>query len=104
MATYTDEQLDAIVREVDSGKLYVTCGKHHYHGGKLPPKTSGCAQCWQAYYLWDYATTPPHLRQARLEELESIIHHAIEYEEKGKFGKDLELFEPTDPRFEVKIE
>lgn len=57
-----------------------------------------------AYYTWDLATTPPSKRQERLEELEVVIHHMVEYEQKGKFGHDLELYRPGDPRFTVEIE
>lgn len=57
-----------------------------------------------AYYVADLALTPPGKRQERLDELEEVIHHAIEYERTGQFGKDLELFSPDDPRFTVEFE
>lgn len=97
--------MDARISEVlNSEKTQLVCSKHNYLGGKLPPKTRGCNQCWMAYYVWDLATTPPSKRQERLDELESIINHAIEYDKKGQFGKDLELYEPGDARFRVDYE
>lgn len=97
--------MDTRITEVlNSEKTQLVCSKHNYLGGKLPPKTSGCKYCWMAYYVWDLATTPPSKRQERLDELESIINHAIEYDKKGQFGKDLELYSPGDPRFTVEYE
>src|SRR5437899_2890859 len=98
---YTQTQLAGIVSELNSGKLYVTCGIHNYVGGSKPPQTRGCSKCWMAYYVWDLATTPPHLRKERLDELEGVVLRAVEFERTGKFGKDFELYEPGDPRFKV---
>jgi hypothetical protein len=102
------EKLDRIMEEVQGGKVLLTCKKHNYVGGKIPPNpdgpSRGCPECWKCYYWWDFATTPPHLRQERLDELEMVVHHAVEFAEKGKFGNDLELYKPGDPRFQVEIE
>lgn len=96
---------DKIVKEVfNSEKTQLVCSKHNYLGGKIPPKTSGCKECWFAYYIWDLATTPPGKRQERLDELEAVVRHAAEYAQTGKFGKDLELYEPGDLRFQVQFE
>lgn len=82
-----------MVGEIGGGKIHLTCPAHHYVAGKLPPQTKGCPNCWKAYYWFDYATTPPHMRYERLQELESVIHHVVEFAEKGKFD-----FEPeTNP-------
>lgn len=35
--------------------------------------------------MTDLALTPPSKRQERLDELEEVIHHAIEFEETGRF-------------------
>lgn len=101
---YSEHDIQAVLEEKDSERLQLSCPKHRYLGGKLPPETKGCKDCWMAYYVWDLATTPPSLRQERLDELESVVRHAVEYEQKGRFGKDFTLYEPTDPRFEIKIE
>jgi hypothetical protein len=101
---YTKEHKEQIAAEVlDSEKVQLRCSQHNYLGGKIPPRTSGCKNCWMAYYTWDLATTPPSLRQERLEELESVIMHAVEFQNTGRFGKDLELYAPGDPRFKVEI-
>lgn len=92
-----------VLAENDSERIQLVCPKHNYLGGKIPPSTSGCKDCWLAYYIWDLATTPPSKRQERLEELEVVIHHMVEYEEKGQFGNDLELYSPGDPRFKVEV-
>lgn len=101
-----------VLNEIGSDKVTLTCGKHNYVAARrranatlaVPPETRGCADCWKVYYITDLALTEPGKRQERLDELEQVIHHAIEYEQKGKFGDDFELFEPQDSRFEVKIE
>lgn len=51
----------------------------------MPPKSSGCKECWLAYYIYDIASTPPSLRKERLDELESVIRHTAEYAAKGKW-------------------
>lgn len=103
---------NTILDELASDKITLICSKHNYVPTKkravgsvaIPPNTRGCKDCWFAYYVADMALTPPSKRQERLDELESVIKHAIEYEQKGQFGKDLELFEPTDERFRVEFE
>lgn len=95
---------EQVIREaLDTEKIQLVCKKHNYLGGKMPPKTSGCKDCWYAFYVWDLATTPPSQRQQRLDELEEVIHHAIEYEQKGQFT-DFKLFEPGDPRLKIEYE
>lgn len=98
--------------EVASERVTLICGKHNYTPTKkrahatlaIPPNTRGCKECWMAYYVADLALTPPSKRQERLDELEEVIHHAIEYERTGQFGKDLELYDPKDSRFKVEYE
>jgi hypothetical protein len=100
----TEHDIKAVLSENESERVNVVCPKHNYVGNKIPPTPNGCKHCWMAYYVWDLATTPPSKRQERLDELESIIKHAVEFEQKGTFGKDFELYEPTDPRFRVDYE
>jgi hypothetical protein len=107
-----DTNTEKVLSEIQSDKVTLTCGKHNYVAARkranatvaIPPNTHGCKDCWMVYYVTDLALTPPGKRQERVDELEEVIHHAIEFEQKGQFGKDFELFEPTDGRFEVKIE
>jgi hypothetical protein len=101
-----------ILGEIASEKVMLVCGKHNYTATRkrvngtvcVPPNTRGCKECWKVYYFSDLALTPPNKRQERLDELEEVIHHAVEYETKGQFGKDFDLFEPGDSRFGVEVE
>lgn len=70
----------------------------------IPPQPNHCKHCWNNYFTTDLALTPPNKRQERLDELESVIHHAVEFEKTGRFGQDLELYEPGDSRFTVQFE
>lgn len=96
--SYTQEQLGRIINEIGGDKVTLLCPRHNYAASKIPPKSSGCAECWRAYFWYDYATTPPHMRAERLDELEAVIHHAAEYERNGKFD-----FEPAAPGAETRI-
>jgi hypothetical protein len=108
----TPQEFSKILSEIASDRLTLICGKHNYVAARkranatmaIPPMPNGCKLCWENYYITDLALTPPAKRQERLDELEEVIHHAIEFEKKGTFGKDFELYEPQDGRFEVKIE
>lgn len=75
----TPSQLDNFCKEVlDGQNVTLTCGVHGYVGGKQYPPKAKCKQCWMVYFVTLYARTPPHKRQAALEELESIVHHLAE--------------------------
>lgn len=104
MPKFSEHELGRLLAERDSERVLLKCSKHDYTASKIPPKTSGCKFCWEAYYVFDIASTPPHLRQERLDELEAVIRHTAEYAKTGKFGKDFELYEPGDPRFQVEYE
>jgi len=99
--------------KIRSGSYILYCGKHNYSAAQkrqsgatvaIPPQQSGCPECWSVYYYTDYALTPEATKEQRLNELEEVIHHAVEYEQKGTFGKDFELYDVTDPRFQVQYE
>ena len=68
---------------LDPNKTYVYCGIHGYFGSNKPPETRGCSKCWFAYYFYDMATTPPDRRYERMKELEMVVHHLAESEDKG---------------------
>jgi hypothetical protein len=101
-----------VLGEIASEKVLLVCGRHNYTAARkrvngtvcIPPNTRGCKECWKVYYFTDLALTMPAKRQERLDELEEVIHHAIEFEKSGKFGKDFDLYEPGDPRFGVEVE
>ncbi len=109
----TNPNISKILEEVASEKVTLICGKHNYVAARrkahgivaIPPTPNGCKLCWENYYITDLALTPPNKRQERLDELESVIRHAVEFEKTGKFGKDFELYEPkVDSRFEVQYD
>jgi hypothetical protein len=101
-----------VLGEIASDKVLLICGHHNYTATRkrangtvcVPPETRGCAMCWKVYYVSDLALTPPSKRQERLDELEEVIRHAVEFERTGQFGKDFDLYEPGDPRFGVEVE
>lgn len=102
---------DRILEELASESVILQCGKHRYvaarkrngHTVAIPPNTRGCADCWRVYFFTDIALTLPSKRQERIDELEAVIHHAVEYERTGKFGKGFELYSPKDSRFAVEL-
>lgn len=108
----SDINISTVLDEINSGKVTLVCGKHNYVAARkrangvfaIPPETSGCVECWKVYYVTQHGLTAPNKRQEALDELEPVVHHAVEFEQKGQFGKDFELFDIRDPRFEVQYE
>jgi hypothetical protein len=105
--------IEGLVEDIRTGKTILYCGKHKYsavrrnkagHLVPTPPTTSGCPECWRCYFYSDYCMTPANMRKERTDELETVIHHAVEYEKTGSFGKDFELYDTHDPRFQVEYE
>jgi len=97
---YTDAECAQILNEVqDPHKIALLCAKHLY-AGKGPPTCPDCPDCWTVFYIHLLAETPPFLREQRLAELEEIVHHAIELEDKGRWD-----FKPfAHPQIEVRKE
>lgn len=97
-----DEQKRILNDLLDQEKVSVYCGDHFYFGPvKDKPEIgphSGCPKCWFVFYFHDIATTPPHLRQARLDELEETVHHVVEAVKTGNWD-----FKPL-PHAEISIE
>lgn len=88
--TYSESEVTALLAEVmDKEKVLLHCEPHRYLGSSTPPTSRGCKYCWEAYYWYMLASTPPHLREERLELLERGVAHAVELVEQGKFD-----FEP----------
>lgn len=81
----TPADIAGILAEKDSERVNLVCPKHLYTGSKMPPKSSGCKHCWEAYYIFDLASTPPSLRKERLDELESVINSVVDMVKKNKF-------------------
>lgn len=89
---YSQTEKEAILREaMDPIKIQLVCGKHQYTAKELPPTSKGCKECWQAWWMHKIATTPPHLREQRLQEAESMLRNAVQMLEAGQFD-----FEPYD--------
>jgi hypothetical protein len=93
LSNISPTDLTSILAENDSERTQLVCGRHNYTPLKkrsngtvaIPPNTRGCKECWFAYYAADLALTPPNKRQERLDELEEVIHHAVEFERTGRF-------------------
>lgn len=88
----TQAQAEQVLSEVfDKTKVVLLCGKHFYVGSNLPPKPIGCQDCWKAYYWYMIATTPPDLREERINAALHTVRRAVSDYEHGKFD-----FEPLD--------
>lgn len=89
---YSPREQAALLDEVlDKDKVQLLCGEHSYVASQTPPQPSGCKNCWEAYYWYMIASTPPHLRQQRLGELERAVRNANQMYERGEFD-----FQPLD--------
>jgi hypothetical protein len=98
---YSAHERERILSEaLDSDKIQLICGRHHYVASETPPDSTGCKMCWQAWYMHKIATTPPHLRLQRLEEMERMVYDAVKSVEKGEWD-----YEPFDkPQIEISKE
>lgn len=90
--SYTPRQAEDLLSEVmDKEKLTLFCGKHTYIASSIPPTAQGCKSCWECYYWYMIASTPPHLRAERLNQIEEMVAHAVEVVEKHEF--DVKLYD-----------
>lgn len=91
-------KLEMILDEIKGGSVILTCGKHAYvaarrnkagHQVVIPPNpdgpSKGCKDCWECYFVTDLCLTLPAKRQERLDELDEVIHHAVEFAQTGRF-------------------
>ena len=83
------EMADILTDALDPNRTQVVCKRHSYVGAELPPAPIGCADCWQAYWMHKIASTPPHLRQQRLEEAYRAVYDAVKSHERGEFDFDV---------------
>lgn len=89
---FSEAEASKILAEsFDRTKVLLHCEPHRYVGSSTPPASKGCKNCWEAWYWYMLATTPPHLRQERLEQLEAAVHYAVEAVEAGTW--DLQLYD-----------
>jgi hypothetical protein len=82
-------------KEVD--EFVVGCEEHSYWYRGRPPLTTGCRECWAAFYTsqWALAGAKPE----HIDQLEAAIHHATELASKGEFD-----FKPKLEDFKVEHE
>jgi len=88
-------RLDADGNPTD--QFVVRCEIHNWYFKGMPPITTGCRECWQAYYFAQVARAGMDKKEC-VDQLESAIRHTTELVEKG--GWD---FEPLEHP-EIKIE
>lgn len=82
-------------KEVD--EFVIGCPDHNFWYSGRPPLTTGCRECWAAYYVsqWAIAGT----KSEHIDQLESAIHHAAELADKGEFD-----FQPKLEDFKIEHE
>lgn len=79
----------------DAQRVNLYCAPHNYHGpvkgcAEIMP-TIGCANCIKIFLISELATTPPSERRQKMDEIEEVLHHCIELDDKGQFD-----FKPYD--------
>jgi hypothetical protein len=80
-------------------KVLLHCGVHNYIASDTPPPPRGCKNCWEAYWWFKIASTPPHLRQERLEQAFKMVRDANQAIETGTWD-----FQVAEGYPEAKIE
>lgn len=86
---------------MDSQKVQLYCKEHMYFGPSREQSirpTKGCTQCWMVFYFKDIASAPPHMRAQRLDELEEVLHKAVELAQSGRWDINI------NPHADIKIE
>ena len=87
MEFYSDKQKEQMLKELDSPTVKLCCEEHQFYpGSKLTmPPAIGCKYCVLANFYYEFAKMPPHLREKRLDALESLVNHMAEDIERGTF-------------------
>ena len=75
---------------LDTKKVLLHCGVHKYVASDTPPPPVGCKNCWEAYWWYKIASTPPHLRLKRLEEAMKMVRDANQAIEEGNWDFKLD--------------
>lgn len=76
-------------------QFVVGCSEHNYWYKGAPPLTSGCRECWHAYFFAQIARSEGD-KYSHFQQLESAIRHVAESVEKGEWD--------FKPDFDVKID
>lgn len=82
----------------ETNEFVVGCPEHQYWFKGLPPLTSGCRECWNAYYFAQVAIKGGNLSES-VDQLESALRHAAELAQEGKFD-----FQPKLEDFKIEYE
>lgn len=70
------------------------CPEHNFWYKGKPPLTTGCRECWAAYFISEWAIAGG--KKEHIDQLEEAIHHAAELADAGKFD-----FEPKLEDFQI---
>ena len=93
MALTEQQKLDYLNEIFDSNKVNLKCGRHLYFGPvKDKPEITpmlGCVDCWKVFYIMEMASTPANERHQKLDEIEEVLHNAVQLVETGKWDIDL---------------
>ena len=68
----------------ETNEFVVGCPEHSYWYKGKPPLTTGCRECWTAYYFAQAARGNADFR-TNVDQLESAIRHTAELVSKGEF-------------------
>lgn len=86
MAGWSEVEKALLAGELlDPTKVHLICGLHQYLGSATPPFPNGCVDCWKAYWWYQVATTPPHLRDELLELAYKGVYDSVKAHERGEF-------------------
>lgn len=77
------EKFQQALQDVADGRTYITCETHMYTPSPRTMPTSGCADCWRAFYWTIFAMLGPEKGREWLDGLEAAIYHSVEAIEKG---------------------
>jgi hypothetical protein len=93
------EETSRILGSAKHAREEIYCAEHQFFPGKPTfglkndnQPALGCKSCSMARLMYDFATTPPHLRAERVAQLESLVPKLVkEVERLGKI--DFEFYE-----------
>jgi hypothetical protein len=89
MALSEQDKVDTLKELFDTQRVNLYCGLHNYHGpvkgaAEVMP-TMGCPSCIKVFLIHELATTPPSERRQKLDEIEEVLNHCAELDDKGEF-------------------
>jgi hypothetical protein len=86
MAGWSEVEKSLLAGELlDPTKVHLICGEHKYIASKTPPFPNGCINCWKAYWWFQVATSPPHLREQLLDLAYKAVYDSVKAHERGEF-------------------